>query len=66
MKQLLKKYQIFKNLPQLHIFTKIAIFQVRLNFLDQLLQPYKFHGKAMPGILFFIFASCEPLRVSLK
>ena len=31
------------------------------NFLDQLLHPYKFHGRDMSGILFFIFASCEPL-----
>ena len=31
------------------------------NFLDQLLHPYKFYGRDMSGILFFIFASCEPL-----
>ena len=31
-------------------------------FLDQLLHPYKFHGRGMSVILFFIFASCEPLR----
>ena len=33
------------------------------NFLDQLLHPFKFHGRGMSGILFFNFASCEPLRV---
>ena len=31
------------------------------NFLDQLIHPYKFNGRDMSGILFFIFASCEPL-----
>ena len=31
-------------------------------FLDQLLHPYKFHGRDMLGILFFIFASCELLK----
>ena len=30
--------------------------------LDQLIHPYKFHGRDMSGILFFIFASCEPLN----
>ena len=34
---------------------------IPLHFLDQLLHPYKFHGRDMSGILFFIFASCEPL-----
>ena len=29
--------------------------------LDQLLHPYKFYVTGMSGILFFIFASCEPL-----
>ena len=32
------------------------------NFLDQLIHPYKFYGKDMLGILFFIFAGCEPLN----
>ena len=32
------------------------------NFLDQLLHPYKVHGKDMSGSLFFIFARCEPLN----
>ena len=43
--------------PKFHIFTKIAIFQVYL----QLFRPTAFHGRDMSGILFFIFASCEPL-----
>ena len=47
--------------PKFHIFTKIIIFHIMCNFLDQLLHPYKFHGRDMSGILFFIFASCEPL-----
>ena len=28
--------------------------------------PYKFHGRDMSGILFFIFASCEPLTVATE
>ena len=35
------------------------------NFLDQLLHPYKFYDRDMSGILFFIFASCEPLILNL-
>ena len=31
------------------------------NFFDQLLLPYKFYGNELGGILFFIFAGCEPL-----
>ena len=38
-------------------------FKYICNFLDQLLHPYKFHGSDMSGILFFIFASCEPLEL---
>ena len=34
------------------------------NFLDQLLLPNKFHGRDLSEILFFIFATCEPLRSS--
>ena len=49
--------------PKFHIFTNIVIFQVFFcNFLDQLLHPYKFHGRDMSGILFFIFVSCHPLK----
>ena len=32
--------------------------------MDQLLHPYKFYGRDMSGILFFIFASCEPLKLN--
>ena len=39
----------------------MAIFKYSWNFLDQLLPPYKFHGRDMMGIYFFNFASCEPL-----
>ena len=49
--------------PKFHIFTKIVIFKYICNFLDQLLLPYKFYGGDMSGILFFIFTSCEPLRL---
>ena len=46
----------------------MVIFQVYLQLLDRLLHPYKFHGRDMSGILFFIFASCEPLifRLSIR
>ena len=49
-------YEIAPNSTYSHIFKYIC------NFLDQLLHPYKFHGRDMSGILFFIFASCEPLK----
>ena len=48
--------------PKFHIFTNIVIFKYICNFLDQLFDPYKFHGRNMSGILFFIFASCHPLN----
>ena len=51
--------------PKFHIFTKIVFFKYICNFLDQLLHRYKFYGRDMSGILFFIFASCEPSVVSL-
>ena len=60
-KQLLTNIKFSWNCPKFHIFTWIVIFQVYLQLLNQLLYSYKFHGKDMPGILFFIFASCEPL-----
>ena len=40
---------------------KSSVLKYICNFLDQLLHPYKFHGRDMSGILFFIFASCESL-----
>ena len=46
--------------PKFHIFTNIVIFKYLCNFLDQLLHPYKFHGRDMSGILFLIFARCRP------
>ena len=61
-KELLTKYQIFTKLPQIpHIHINRIFFKYICNFLDQLLHPYKFYGRDMSGILFFIFASCEPL-----
>ena len=61
-KQLLTKYQIFTILPQISHFHKYRNFSsIFATFLDQLLHPYKFHGRDMSGILFFIFASCHPL-----
>ena len=46
--QLLTKYQFFTKLPQYDILMKIVIFKVSLEFfLDQMLLPYKFHGRNM-------------------
>ena len=56
------EYQFFTKLPQIsHIHIIRNFSSIFANFLDQLLHPYKFHGRDMSGILFFIFASCEPL-----
>ena len=61
-KQLVTKYQIFMILPQISHFHKNRNFLKYIcNFLDQLLHPFKFYGRDMTGILFFIFANCEPL-----
>ena len=51
--------RLSRNCPKFHIFTKIVILKVYL----QLFRPtaYKFYGSDMSGILFFNFASCEPL-----
>ena len=63
-KQLLTKYQIFRKLPQIpHIHINRYFFKYICNLLDQLLHPYKFHGRDMSRILFFIFASCEQLSM---
>ena len=47
--------------PKFHIFTKMAIFQVHLQLFRPTASPYKSYGRDMSGILFFIFATCEPL-----
>ena len=47
--------------PNFTFSQKSQFFKYICNFLDQLLHLYKFHGRDMWGILFFIFASCEPL-----
>ena len=62
-KKLLTKYQIFTILPQISHFHKFRNFLKYIcNFWDQLLHPYKFYGRDMSGILFFVFASCHPLK----
>ena len=50
-------YEIAPNFTYSH---ESLFFKYNYNFLDQLLLPYKFYGRGMWGILFFIFAS-EPL-----
>ena len=47
--------------PNFTFWQKSQFFKYNWNFLDQLLLPYKFHGRDMWEILFSIFASCEPL-----
>ena len=60
------KYQIFTILPQISHFHKYRNFSsIFATFLYQLLHPYKFYGRDMSGILFFIFASCHPLNLLL-
>ena len=62
-KQLLKKYQICPILPQISHFHKKRFFFFK--YICKLFRPtaslYKFYGRDMSGILFFSFASCEPL-----
>ena len=48
--------------PKFHIFTKIVIFKVYLQLFGPTLHPYKFYDRDVSGILFLIFASCEPLK----
>ena len=52
--------QVSPNCPKF-LSHKSKFFKYICNFLDQLLHPYIFHVRDMSGILFFIFASCEPL-----
>ena len=56
------KMSNFHDIAPNFTFSQKSFFKYICNFLDQLLHPYKFHGGDMLGILFFIFASCEPLR----
>ena len=59
------KISNFHDIPPNFTFSqKSYFFKYICNFLARLLHPYKFYGRDMSGILFFIFASCEPLRVS--
>ena len=52
----------FHDIAPNFTFSQISLFfKYICNFLEQLLHPYKFHGRDMSGILFFIFASCHPL-----
>ena len=57
--KILNFHEIAPNSTYSH---KSWFFKYICNFLDQLLLPYKFHGRDMSGILLFIFASCEPLK----
>ena len=61
-KQLLTKMSNFQDIaPNFTYSQKSYFFKYICNFLDQLLHPYKFYGRDMSGILFFIFASREAL-----
>ena len=63
MRPLIKiKISILMKLPQISYIHNNRNFQsYNWNFLDQPILSYKFHGRDMEGIYFFIFASCEPL-----
>ena len=53
-------------LTKFYIFINIVIIKYNQNLLDQLLLLYKSYGRYMPGIyFFFIFASCELLKLKL-
>ena len=66
-KKLLAKYRFFKKLPQISHICKNRYFScITVIFLEQLLLPYIFHGSGMRGILFFNFASYEPLNLLLS
>ena len=54
---------LYKIAPNFTYSHKSWFFKYNWNFLDQLLLPYKFYGIGMWGVLFFIFASCEPLKM---
>ena len=49
--------------PNFTFSQKSQFFKYICIFLDQLLHPYNFDGRGMSGMLFFIFASCEPLSM---
>ena len=53
-RQLLTKYKIFLKLPQNSHIHKNHL-KYNWNLLDQLLLPFKFHGRDMWGIYFFSF-----------
>ena len=57
-------FSCFENITKtLYLLFRKYCYLIRLcNFLDQgCFDPHKFYGRDMSGILFFIFASCEPL-----
>ena len=61
-KVVIDKISNFQDIaPNFTFSQKWLFFKYICNFLDQLLHPYKFNGRDMSWILFFIFASCEPL-----
>ena len=55
------KISNFHDIAPNFTFSQISFFKYVCNVLDQLLHPYKFYDRDMSGILFFIFASYEPL-----
>ena len=66
-KKLLTKYQIFMILPQISHFHKFRNFSsIFATFETNCFIPINFYGRDMSGILFFIFASCHPLRTPVQ
>ena len=59
--------EIFTKLPHISHIHKIVFLKYHWKRIDQLLLPYKFHGKTCKEpIFFFHFASCEPLNGSSR
>ena len=51
-----KVSNFYEIAPNFTFSQKSQFFKYICNFLDQLLHPYKFNGRDMSGVLFFIFA----------
>ena len=61
-KAVIEKISNLHNIaPNFTFSQKTHFFKYICNFLDQPYHLYKFYGRDMSGILFLIFASCEPL-----
>ena len=62
-KHLLPNITFSRYCPKFHTFTNILFFQVYLQLSRPTASSLSILCRDMSGILFFIFASCEPLRI---